>query len=242
MCEIIFRTLFVTETRQILRYRATAILRRLQIKLYSGWLKFRGVPIFVVFMEGPIHEFKYPRNFNFLYELLNKILWPRILNPTNVLFLFNPRKLVPTKIKPSTVYCLKIFIFTHGISYITNQNRESIEGYSMWKVEKRYGKFGRNALNNWSISKSPKGVRNQVSGRLSVPCWLATPVANAPWKPLVIQWCQARYQGHESGWLSDRLVIELVIFINESVISSQFQKRRKTDLQRKYDSKFENSE
>ena len=30
---------------------------------------------------------------------------------------------------------------------------------------------------------SPKiGGRNQVSGRVSVPCWLATPVANAPLK------------------------------------------------------------
>ena len=36
--------------------------------------------------------------------LLNKILWPQILNPKNVLFLFYPWKLVPTKIKQSTVY------------------------------------------------------------------------------------------------------------------------------------------
>ena len=72
--------------------------------VYCGWLKFRGVPIFVVFVEGPNHEFQYPRNGNFLYELWKKILWPQILNPTNVSFLFNPRKLVPTKIKPSTVY------------------------------------------------------------------------------------------------------------------------------------------
>ena len=34
----------------------------------------------------------------------------------------------------------------------------------------------------------PKGME-QVSERVSVPCWLA----NAPWKPLV--W----YQGHEIG-------------------------------------------
>ena len=27
------------------------------LKTYCGWLKFRGVPIFMVFMEGPIHEF-----------------------------------------------------------------------------------------------------------------------------------------------------------------------------------------
>ena len=30
-----------------------------------------------------------------------------------------------------------------------------------------------------------KGGRNQVSGRISVPCWHVTPVANAPWKPLI---------------------------------------------------------
>ena len=39
----------------------------------------------------------------FLYEQWRKTLWPWILNPTNVSFLFNPRKLVPTKIKPYTV-------------------------------------------------------------------------------------------------------------------------------------------
>ena len=29
---------------------------------------------------------------------------------------------------------------------------------------------------------------NQVSGRVSVPCWHATPVANAPWKPLICKY------------------------------------------------------
>ena len=36
---------------------------------YCEWLYFRGVPIFVVFVEGPIHEYKYPRIGDFLYEL-----------------------------------------------------------------------------------------------------------------------------------------------------------------------------
>ena len=58
--------------------------------VYCGWLKFRGVPIFVIFVEGPVHEFQCPRNSNFLYEFWKKTLWPRILNPTNVSFLFNP--------------------------------------------------------------------------------------------------------------------------------------------------------
>ena len=36
---------------------------------YCGWLNFRGVPIFVVFVEGSTHEFQYPRNGDFLYKL-----------------------------------------------------------------------------------------------------------------------------------------------------------------------------
>ena len=35
--------------------------------------------------------------------------------------------------------------------------------------------------------KSQKWGRNQVSGRVSFPCCQATSVANATWKPLVIQ-------------------------------------------------------
>ena len=54
---------------------------------YCGWLKFCQVPIFVVLVEGPIHELQYPWNGNVLYELWIKILWPQNLNPTNVSFL-----------------------------------------------------------------------------------------------------------------------------------------------------------
>ena len=82
-----------------------------------GRLKFRGVPIFVVFVEGLIHIFQYPWNGNFLYELWTKILWPRILNPTNVLFLFNPWKLVPKEIKSVFILlcqytCISITVYT----------------------------------------------------------------------------------------------------------------------------------
>ena len=74
-----------------------------QYSIYCQWLNFHEVPIFVVFVEGPIHKkFQYPRIGNFLYELWRKILWPRILNP----IIFNPWKLIPMKIKPSTVYPL----------------------------------------------------------------------------------------------------------------------------------------
>ena len=45
-----------------------------------------------------------------------------------------------------------------------------------------------------------KGECNQVSGRVSFPCWLATPVANAPWKPSVIRWKSSPYQGHDNWW------------------------------------------
>ena len=51
------------------------------------------------------------------------------------------------------------------------QNRESAEWYSRWKVEKRHTKFKKTALNNWSISKSKKkGGRNQVSGHIRGKC------------------------------------------------------------------------
>ena len=41
---------------------------------YWGWFNFRGVPIFVVFVEGLIHEFQYPRICEFSYQLWRKIL------------------------------------------------------------------------------------------------------------------------------------------------------------------------
>ena len=45
----------------------------------------------------------------------------------------------------------------------------------------------RNLVSAIGAQASPKTEgRNQVSGRVSVPCWHATPVANAPWKPLMI--------------------------------------------------------
>ena len=46
----------------------------------------------------------------------------------------------------------------------------------------------RNMFSTIGVQASPKiGGRNQVSGRVSVLCWHATPVANAPWKPLIIR-------------------------------------------------------
>ena len=91
------------------------------------------------------------------------------------------------------IYLSKIRVFLIGTYFekdpyttVPHQklNRESTEGYSRRKVEKRHGKFGKTSLNNWSISKSKRGGRNQVSGRVSVPCRHATPVADALWKPI----------------------------------------------------------
>ena len=48
--------------------------------------------------------------FYMYYELWKKTLWPRILNSTNVSFLFIPHELVPTKIKPSTVCRSKVMV------------------------------------------------------------------------------------------------------------------------------------
>ena len=49
--------------------------------------------------------------------------------------------------------------------------------------------ISRNLVSTTGAQASPKiGGWNQVPGRVSVPCWHATPVANSPWKPLMIRW------------------------------------------------------
>ena len=58
----------------------------------------------------------------FCMTLWKKTLWPRILNPTNVSFLFNRWKLVPTKVKPSTVSvtdaeCMSLSLSWHSVQY-----------------------------------------------------------------------------------------------------------------------------
>ena len=81
-------------------------------------------------MERPIHEFQYPRNSDFLYELWRQIPWPRILNPTNVWFLFNPRKLVPTKIKPSTVFVCCFYHKGPALSHKCVSSTYNISSYN----------------------------------------------------------------------------------------------------------------
>ena len=88
----------------------------------------------------------------------------------------------------------------------SEQNWESTEGYLRWKVQKRPSELRKAGLNNKSISKFQKGTEAGVR-RVSVPCWHATFVENAPWKSLVIRWRSSLYQGHEIGEKSDPLGI-----------------------------------
>ena len=46
----------------------------------------------------------------------------------------------------------------------------------------------------------PKGGLNQVSGRVRVPCWHATPVANDPWKLLIIWWRSSSVSRSWNWW------------------------------------------
>ena len=74
--------------------------------------------------------------------------------------------------------------------FCSKQNRESTKGYLRWKSSKDMTS-SRNLVSTIWAQASPKTEgRNQVSGRVSVgvPYRHATPVANAPWKPLMMRW------------------------------------------------------
>ena len=107
-----------------------------------------------------------------------------------ILLIFIPNNIAPRGewTRSDEVVWQTLPMTEHASVNATKENQESTEGYSRWKVDKRYGKFGKTGLNNWSISKSPNEGWNQVSRRVSVPCWLTTPKAYTPWKPLVIRW------------------------------------------------------
>ena len=68
-----------------------------------------------------------------------------------------------------------------------------------------------------------------MSGRVSVPWWHATPVANAPWKPLIIGEGQARYQGHEIG--GEYFHFALQISGNCNIIFNTFQLPTDRDIE-----------
>ena len=130
--------------------------------LYCGWLKFRGVPIFMVFVEGQIHEFQYPRNGNFLYELWK---WPQVLSSTNVSFLFNPRKLVPTKIICHPQYAYR-----------------STEGCLKLKRSVDLTSSGKNGL-NIRTNASPKWDRTRCPEELVSSVGYSRTRCNVLWKP-----------------------------------------------------------
>ena len=64
---------------------------------------------------------------------------------------------------------------------VEGQNR-STEGCSKFKRSVDMTSSGKNDLNIRKICKSQMG-QDQVSGEVSVLCWLTAPVANVPWKP-----------------------------------------------------------
>ena len=55
----------------------------------------------------------------------------------------------------------------------------------------------RNLVSTIGALASPKWGTEPGVRKGKRPCWHATPVAKAPWKPLIIGEGQARYQGHE---------------------------------------------
>ena len=63
---------------------------------------------------------------------------------------------------------------------------EKVRNVIQGEIKTRHEKLGKTGLNNWNIRSKKKG-RNQVSGRVSDPCWHATPIAHAPWKPFVVR-------------------------------------------------------
>ena len=63
-----------------LRLGCPFLYRLLLFSTYCGWLKLGWVPIFVVVVEGSIHEFQYPRNDNFLNKYVRQYYGPGFWN------------------------------------------------------------------------------------------------------------------------------------------------------------------
>ena len=141
----------------------------------ASTIKFHGVPIFVVFIEDTTHEFQYPGNGNFLYKWWKKILWPRILNPTNVSYLFNPRKLVCTKIKPSIVH---LFCSNEIISTVIYELQLNVSGIGfacgifdncslMWQTYSIFANDGQMDLrNHCNIFGVDEAIHSKTEGKL----------------------------------------------------------------------------
>ena len=74
------------------------------------------------------------------------------------------------------IYYSKKFRITSYIIFVQGKIEKVARGIQGEKTRQ----VRESGVNNSNISKSPIGGRNQVSGRVSVPCFHATPVANAP--------------------------------------------------------------
>ena len=73
--------------------------------------------------------------------------------------------------------------------WLTESKAKSRKYRGIFKVKSREKtRQVRKLVSTMEHKQFPKWGRKQVPGRVSVPCWNVTPVANAPWKPLVIQW------------------------------------------------------
>ena len=60
--------------------------------MYCGCPNFRWVPIFVVFVKGPIHAFQYQQKRDFLYEFWSKTL-ATYFEPHKCVILLQPMKI-----------------------------------------------------------------------------------------------------------------------------------------------------
>ena len=68
-----------------------------------------------------------------------------------------------------------------------NRGILGVEIVDFCKKKKKKKKKSKKKISIVRAMQVPKGGRNQVSGRVSVPCWHAIPVTNVPWAPLVTQ-------------------------------------------------------
>ena len=75
----------------------------------------------------------------------------------------------------------------------------------MRKVAKINGKLGKISFNNLNISKSQRGGRNQVYGRVSVPAGMPHKLQMHRGNYSLFGEGQYRLQGHKTGGKSDRL-------------------------------------
>ena len=66
---------------------------------YCGWLNIRGVPIFVVFVEGPIQDF----SLRFSVRSMKENIMATDFEPHEGVILVQSKKLEPMKIEPSTI-------------------------------------------------------------------------------------------------------------------------------------------